>query len=264
MNSPFLWEHTSNEIRDTARNLIAVQPVASVEQHGPHLPLGTDSMIVSAFAERLRRRFEEEGFPGLFLPLMPYGKSNEHINYPGTITYSAQTFMSVLMDIGRSCARAGFERMVFLNGHGGNHEVLDVVCRELRIETGMHVFALHPLITLMPEDPATIGCPLTPEEAKLGIHGGRIETSVIMRTHPELVREDKMAQDYPTCFDGCDYLDFSGKVSYGWMTQDISRNGAVGDPVGSTPEEGERWLASVTDMLYRAFEEIRSFRRLGE
>lgn len=223
MNSPFLWKHTSNEIRDTARDLIAIQPVASVEQHGPHLPLGTDSMIVSAFAERLRRRFEEEDFPGLFLPLMPYGKSNEHINYPGTITYSAQTFMSVLMDIGRSCARAGFEKMVFLNGHGGNHEVLDVVCRELRIET-----------------------------------------SVIMRTHPELVREDKMAQDYPACFDGCDYLDFSGKVSYGWMIQDISRNGAVGDPVGSTPEEGERWLASVTDMLYRAFEEIRSFRRLGE
>ena len=133
MNSPFLWEHTSNEIRDTARGLIAVQPVASVEQHGPHLPLGTDSMIVSAFAERLRQRFQEEGFPGLFLPLMPYGKSNEHINYPGTITYSAQTFISVLMDIGRSCARAGFKKMVFLNGHGGNHEVLDVVCRELRI-----------------------------------------------------------------------------------------------------------------------------------
>ena len=74
-----------------------------------------------------------------------------------------------------------------------------------------------------------------------------------------LALQDKLAADYPTCFDGYDYLDFSGRVSLGWMTQDISQNGAVGDPVGSTAEEGERWLSSVTDMLCQAFEEIRGF-----
>ena len=264
MRSLSLWDYPSNAIKEMAPDYIVVQPIASVEQHGPHLPLGTDSMIAGAFVERLRQRFSQTEFPALFLPHMPYGKSNEHLRYPGTITYSAQTFLSVLMDIGRSCARAGFRKLVFLNAHGGNKEVLDVAVRELRIETGMQVFALHPLVTLLPPDPAQIGCPLTAEEARLGIHGGRIETSVILRTHPELVHQDKLTADYPTCFDGCDYLDFSGRVSLGWMTQDISQKGAVGDPVGSTAEEGERWLSSVTDMLCQAFEEIRNFEFQGD
>ncbi|MCI8478076.1 MAG: creatininase family protein [Oscillospiraceae bacterium] len=263
MKSFFLWDYTSDEIKTMAPDHIAIQPVASVEQHGPHLPLGTDSMIVNAFAARLRERFQA-GYPGLFLPLMPYGKSNEHLRFPGTITYSAQTFLSVLMDIGRSCARAGFQKLVFLNGHGGNHSLLDVAVRELRIETGMQVFALHPLITILPESPADIGCPLTPEEARLGIHAGRIETAVILRAHPELVRQDQMGRDYPACFDGCRQLDFSGRVSYGWMTQDVSRSGTIGDPCGATAEEGERWLSSVTDLLYQALLEIQSFGPLEE
>lgn len=259
MHSPFFWDYTSDAIRDAAPDLVAIQPVASVEQHGRHLPLGTDSMIASAFAERLRERFHDGGYPGVFLPLMPYGKSNEHLHFPGTITYSAETFLNVLMDIGRSCVRAGFRKLVFLNGHGGNHSILDVACRELRIETGMQVFALHPLITILPEDPAQIGCPLAEQEAKLGIHAGRVETSVIMRIHPDCVRQDMLQQDYPVCFDGCDYLDFSGRVSFGWMTGDVSKTGTIGDPAGATPEEGERWLSGVTDMLYQAFLEIRSF-----
>lgn len=256
MNSSYLWDYTSEAIRDAAPDLVAIQPVASVEQHGPHLPLGTDSMITSAFAERLAAYFKQKDYPGIFLPLLPYGKSNEHIHFPGTITFSAKTYMNVLMDIGRSCARAGFQKLVFLNGHGGNSSMLDVVCRELRIETGMRVFALQPMIAVSPEDPAQIGCPLTEREEKLGIHAGRTETAMIMRIRPECVRQDKLKADYPDCFDGCGYLDFSGKVSYGWMTEDVSKTGVVGDPTGATPEEGERWLSHVTEMLYGAFLEI--------
>lgn len=259
MDSQFMWDYTSEDIRDTAPGLVAIQPVASVEQHGPHLPVGTDSMIAGAFAERLRERMQQENYPGVFLPLMPYGKSNEHLHYPGTITFTAETFLSVLMDIGHSCHRAGFKRLVFLNGHGGNTGLLDVACRELRIETGMRVFTLNPLITLLPEDPAAIGCPLSREEARLGIHAGRIETAVIMRTNPACVKKDKIKAEYATCFDGCEYLDFSGRVSYGWMTGDVSKTGTMGDPAGATPEEGEQWLAAVTDMLYEAMLEIKDF-----
>ena len=256
MQSLDLWEYTSEEIRSLAPERILIQPIGAVEQHGLHLPLGTDSMIISAFVQRLKERFVKEGFPALFLPLMPYGKSIEHLEFPGTITYSTQTFMSVLMDIGRSCARVGAKKLVFLNGHGGNHEVLDLITRELRIDTGMQVFALHPLLKIMPETREEQGCQLSEAEAKLGIHAGRIETAVIMATHPELVHMDRAVCDYPTCFDQLDYIDFSEKVPFGWMTQDVSKTGGIGDPTGSTPAEGEKWLSSVTTALYHAFVDI--------
>lgn len=258
MQSLDLWEYTSDEVRTLGPGHIIIQPVGSVEQHGPHLPLGTDSMIISTFVQRLKEQFAKDGFPALFLPLMPYGKSNEHLDYPGTITYSMQTFISVLMDIGRSCARAGTKKLVFLNGHGGNHEVLDMITRELRIETGMQVFALHPMLKIMPESKEEQGCQLSDEEAKLGIHAGRIETSVIMHIDPDLVHMDRACCDYPTCFDGLTYIDFSEKVPFGWMTQDVSKTGAIGDPSGAAPTEGDKWLTSVTTALCHAFADIKN------
>ena len=252
-----LWDYTWEEIRGKAPRSVAVQPVASVEQHGPHLPLGTDSLIADEFSRRLQARMTATGYPALFLPLMPYGKSNEHIDCPGTITYSAQTYLQVLMDIGRSCARAGFPKLVFLSAHGGNREVLDVAARELRIETGMGVFVMQP--SLVPREREKMGCALNGQEMRLGIHAGRTETSAVMRIKPETVREDQIRAAYPRCFQETRYLDFSGRVSVGWMTRDISQTGVVGNPVGADPQEGERWLANVTEEVYRAFEEIRRF-----
>ena len=262
MDSYFLWDYTSDEIRALAPECVAIQPVASVEQHGPHLPLGTDSMIVEEFARRLRERFQKENCPALFLPLMAYGKSNEHINYPGTITYSAQTFMDVLMDVGRSCARAGFRKLVFLNAHGGNFEVLDVMAREIRIETGMYVFSIQP--SRLPSDRTKMGCAMTPDELRYGIHGGLAETSAILHVRPELVKRENFRESYPTCFEGCGYVDFSGKVSFGWMTKDVSNTGAVGNPVGATAEQGEQWFDHLTAELYQAFVELRNLKRPGE
>lgn len=255
MKSMYWWDYTSNELRETAPSHIVFQPVASVEQHGPHLPVGTDSFLCQAFADRLCKRLGDEGFPALFLPLLAYGKSNEHMDHPGTITYSLQTFMSVLMDVGRSCARAGVKKFVFLNAHGGNAEVLDIICRELRVETGMQVFALHPLIR-MEQD---FGGVLTPEEARLGIHAGRKETSCIMRLRPDAVRHDRMNKDCTVDFQGLKYIDYSGKVSFGWMTRDVSRSGTVGDPAGATAEEGEAILSGAVEMLYEACLEIQKF-----
>ncbi len=261
MKSYSLWDYTSDEIKTMAPNYVAIQPVAAVEQHGPHLPLGTDSLIANAFVEHLRARLQAENFPGLLLPLMPYGKSNEHLNYPGTVTYSAQTYLNVLLDIGRSCARAGFQALVFVNAHGGNRELLDVAVREIRIETGLSAFSIQP--SILPKDRTQMGCEMSPEELRFGIHAGRVETAAILHLHPELVHMEKRKAAYPTCFDGCRYLDFSGKVSRGWMTQDVSETGAVGDPTGSTPEEGAAWLSCVTDELFQALLEIVSFRRTG-
>ena len=251
----YWWDYTSNDLRELAPNCIVFQPIASVEQHGPHLPVGTDSFICQAFAEALRKKLEAKAFPGLFLPFIAYGKSNEHLDYPGTVTYSVETFMSVLMDIGRSVARAGVKKFVFLNAHGGNSEVLDIICRELRIETGMQVFALNPLIRMNPD----LSDVLTEKEARVGIHAGRVETSFILHLRPDTVRKDLMDCDYSVDFDGFKYIDYSGKVSFGWMTRDVTRTGTIGDTAGANAEEVPRMLEEVTEMMTAACDEILRF-----
>jgi len=248
------WDYTSNELREIAPESVVFQPVGSVEQHR-HLPLATDSFISRDISRRLCEKMEKEGYPALFLPLMPYGKSNEHMMFPGTITYSAETYMRVLMDIGRSAARAGVKKFVFINAHGGNSEVLDVVCRELRIETGMQVFSVHPLGRLGVD----MGGILVPQEKKLGIHAGRKETAVLLRIAPHDVDTSHMEKDYSMDFKEYKYIDYSGRVSFGWMAQDVSLSGAVGNPEGATAEEGEIILSNAVEALYEACLEILKF-----
>ena len=107
------WHNTSEEIGKFAASTIAIQPIGSTEQHGKHLPVGTDSLINNAIVNEVKDLIDAGHVPATFLPLLPYGKSNEHLNYPGTITFTAETFMSVLRDIGDSCARAGFKKAGF-------------------------------------------------------------------------------------------------------------------------------------------------------
>ena len=253
MNYLEYWNYTYEEMAAAAGELIAIQPIGSVEQHGPHLPLGTDSIICTAYMKALEERFARDAYPAVFLPLLPYGKSNEHLEFPGTITLSATTLMDVLMEVGESLARAGFKKMVFLNGHGGNHEILDLMCREIRIATGMTVFAVHPSLKI----PSKYGHEL--ELPPLGIHAEKMETSLIFHVAPSLVREEKYVQDYPTNFEGMTYLDFSERVPFGWMTQDVSKTGVIGDPAGATAAQGQRFLEGLTDNLVDVFDEIRRY-----
>ncbi len=255
MKSLYWWDYTSKELGELAPGCVVFQPVASVEQHGPHLPVATDSFICQAFVDALREKLEEKEFPALFLPFMAYGKSNEHLDYPGTITYSAETFMSVLMDIGRSVARTGVKKFVFINAHGGNSEVLDIICRELRIETGMQVFALNPLIRMNPD---TSGV-RSEKEKRIGIHAGREETSFILYLRPDTVRKELMNCDYSVDFEGFKYIDYSGKVAFGWMTHDVTRTGTIGDTAGANAEEVPRMLEEVTEMMSEACDEILRF-----
>lgn len=258
MASLDFWDHTAEDIRRIAPDSILFQPVASVEQHGRHLPVGTDSMICTACTNGLKERIKRENFPGIFLPLMPYGKSNEHIDYPGTITYSLNTYLSVLMDIGRSAQRSGFKKLVFINGHGGNQEVLDIVCREIRIETGLQVFALHPFVRMEPDFQGVI----TPKEGRVGIHAGRKETSVMLKIRPDTVKKELISEDYSVDFEGLKYIDYSGKVSFGWKTNDVTKTGMVGSAYGANPEEADRWIREVVDQMYEACVEIKDIEML--
>src|SRR5215213_2538299 len=152
---------------------VLVQPVGAIEQHGPHLPLVTDLLIAQSAAEAV---VEERGdeLDLWLLPPLAYTKSNEHAWAPGSIWLNPATLLSVLDDLGRSLAGLGTDKLVLLNGHGGNSSLLNVACRELRLHHGLQTFLAHPSV------PPDQGGASTNDELGMGIHAGLHETSLVL------------------------------------------------------------------------------------
>ena len=121
--------------------VVAVLPVAAIEQHGPHLPVSVDAAINRGIVDRVIALLPND-LPVTFLPMMPIGKSNEHIAFPGTLTLSAETLIRLWTEIGESVARAGIRKLVLLNSHGGQPQIMDIVARDLRVRLKMFVVAL--------------------------------------------------------------------------------------------------------------------------
>ena len=141
---PFWWaELTSNDFKSLdPERTIAILPVAATEQHGPHLPVMTDTAIAEGMIAVLRERLPAD-LDVLVLPVQPVGKSNEHLLSPGTLSLGAETLMRMLVEIGECVHRAGLRKMVLANSHGGNVPVLATVARELRVRFGMLVASTH-------------------------------------------------------------------------------------------------------------------------
>lgn len=213
---------------------LVILPVGAVEQHGPHMPVFTDTLIAEAF---LTCAFEElpDDEQIWLLPALPYGKSTEHLGHPGTITLSAHTLMLVLLDIAKSLQRSGFRKLVLFNTHGGNTDLLNMMAREIRIETGLAVFRL---------DPGALGLGdtwITPIEKQVGIHAGDVETSLLLAIRRHWVHPELAPSELPN-FPESRYLQFRSKA-FAWITDDISATGIAGDARQATAEKGEAMLA---------------------
>ncbi|MCA0145299.1 creatininase family protein [Blastococcus sp. LR1] len=253
MTARLLTELSAPAIRSALRpDSVLVLPVGAIEQHGPHLPLATDLIAASALAERAVERFGDE-LDLWLLPPLAYTKSNEHAWSAGTFWLSASTLTAVLHDLGRSVATTAARRLVFLNGHGGNSALLQVAARDIRVETGLRTFVVHP------RPPADQGGTSPAGELGMGVHGGMDETSVMLHLRPDLVDMSQAGRWVPEHLDAYRHVRFGGSVSFGWSSDDFGPAGVIGDATGATAEYGEQRVAGMVGYLGEALAEIARF-----
>jgi len=223
---------------------IAVLPTAAVEQHGPHLPVGTDLIINEHLCALLADRAPAE-MDLRFLPVMAVGKSNEHLWCPGTLTLSAATALAAWTEIGLSVARAGVRKIVILNSHGGNADLISILARELRVQAGMLAVRLGWGAMGLPEGM------YSPQETRFGIHGGDVETSLLLHFQPETV-DMGAARDFRSSAEA-GAIPPVGPVGYGWISSDLNPAGVVGEAHLATAEKGrataEHFVADVIRLL---------------
>ena len=230
-------EHGTEAFAGDLSRTVAVLPTAAVEQHGPHLPVGVDAMINRGMLETAIPMMPRE-LDVRILPIQAVGKSNEHLHAPGTLTLSAETALRAWVEIGLSVARAGVRRIVIVNSHGGNLDLVSILSRELRVRAGMLAVRCQWGAFGLPEGVADA------RERAFGIHGGEVETALMRHFRPDLVRMEA-AKDFPSSAeamagDGFRWLRPTGSVAYGWIAKDLNRDGTVGNAAIASAETGRK------------------------
>ena len=235
-------------------NTIAVLPVAATEQHGPHLPVSTDSSIMQGMLETVIDLAPAD-LDIRVLPIQCVGKSNEHQHAPGTLTIPVTTLIDHWVELGHSVARAGIRKVVLVNSHGGNEEVMGIVARELRVRARMLAVKTSWM---------RFGLPTglySPVETSYGIHGGDVETSLMLHFQPDLVAFDK-AENFVSAVSRAekefDLLRHTGTHAFAWIASDINPAGAVGEAVLATAAKGEATARHQAEGFLKLMNDVRA------
>ncbi len=250
------WQDNDPALPETARaHWIAVLPLGAHEGHGPHLPFETDWLIADAIVERLVATLPAD-LPVTFLPTEKVGYSPEHLDVPGTQSLGWDEAVRRWLGIAADLAGQGVRKFVMLNAHGGNSPLVTIVATEARVRLDMLAVATSWTRFGQPDGW------IAPEDKAIDIHGGDIETSVMLAIHPELVRLDKaerfssrqsdLARDFR-------YLRAYGPHAFGWKMSDLNVKGAAGDATRATAERGEQLLAHATAGLVELLQDVHAF-----
>lgn len=244
-------------LRDSAQagQIVAVLPLAAVEQHGPHLPLHVDATLLQGVIAAALPLLPAD-LPALFLPPQNVGLSTEHLSYPGTLTLSPATLIALWTELGACVARAGVKKLLLLNGHGGNVSAMDIVARELRQRHGLLVYSASWFSLPLPE---AVSAQFSAEEHRFGIHGGEIETSMMLHLAPATVHMEHAQAWRSSSQDRAERYAILGNgksAKMGWAIEDYHPAGAVGNAAAATAERGRAMVEAAGQALAQLLVEI--------
>ncbi len=234
---------------------VALLPLGATEQHGPHLPLSVDSVLVDGVVQQALGHLAPSE-QVLVLPTQTVGLSIEHTAYPGTLSLSPETLIRLWIEMGESVARAGLRKLVLFNAHGGHVGAMDIVARELRGRCDLIVY--HTSWTQLPLGDAVMS-QFSPDELRFGVHGGDLETSLMLALQPEAVRTEWARDFHSTARDRSERYRILGdgrSAKLGWHMQDYNVQGAAGNAAAATALKGQALLQAAGEQLAHLLHEV--------
>lgn len=247
------WENltTTDLAKMDAERTVALLPVAAIEQHGPHLPLGTDAFINAGIVERMLQLLDDD-LRVLVLPAMTVGDSLEHSDFSGTLSVATETLLAHWSQVARSVARAGLRKIVVFNSHGGQTGLVDQLALRLRVECAMLVVRANSFRLGMPKGL------FDAREVEVGLHGGEIETSMMLHLRPDLVRLSSLA-DFrgfnAMLAERAGVLGAERPAGFAWMSQDLHPSGACGNAAAADAGRGAALVDHLADRLWQLLRE---------
>ena len=240
----------------TERDSVVILPLAATEQHGPHLPLSTDLQIgMGLLAEAFHHL--PGNFPAWVLPPQAVGTSLEHMHFPGTLSLDPDVLGESIYQQGAAVAMCGVRRLVLSNSHGGNRQAMDTAGLRLRMEHGLLVVKIHYFDFPPPQD---VDLPDT--EWRYGLHGGAIETAMMLHLHPELVRTGKVCDGHSLGKDlehTLRRLRPEGPAAFSWLADDLNHSGIAGDARKADSKMGKRLVAYYGEALADVIQDAKVF-----
>ena len=253
MRSGYWQDLTTRDVRDfDIERTIAVLPVAAIEQHGPHLPLATDALINAGILRRALQEMTDDPVV-LVLPPIDYGTSAEHRDFAGTVAIDPEILLELWLAVAGDIARAGIRKLVIFNSHGGQKSLVDLAALRLRSAYDMLAVRCNYFSFGAPEGL------FSADEWRFGLHGGEIETSLMLQLHPELVRMDR-ARDFENAAEALSrrnrWLSAEKPIGFGWKAQDLNAAGVTGNAANADAERGGSYLTHLVQSFAELIDEV--------